>query len=226
MGGRRHSRIWGYSHMIRNTTIRALAGVIALCLMTGCATGRYPWSKRTVQSLQSTRAEVVAAERQVVRTIGTLNEIASASGGDLTDLHTRLAEDIKAIEAQAEVARRRADAYRSDAKAYMHAWEKELSHIEDGVSRLQSALRREEVIVAFRHVEWSAARTRQAYGPLLIGLQGIGRDLGENPSPRSVAAMNPRFDNIRAISTALRQRMAILLDELDAVSATLVSQRS
>ena len=205
--------------------MRALAGVIAVCLVTGCATGGYPRSKKTVQSLQSTRAEIVAAERQVVRTIGTLHQIASASGGDLSALRIQLAEDIKAIEAQAEMARRRADAYRSDAKAYLRAWEKELSRIEDGVSRLQSALRREEVIVAFRHVESSAAMTRQAYGPLIIGLRGIVRDLGEDLTSKRVAAMEPQFESVRAIAQAMRQRIQRLLAELDAVSATLVSQR-
>ena len=204
--------------------MRAAITILLACLTAGCATRGYQRAEQTVQSLQATRAELDAADQQVVRTITTLGRIASLAGENPAPEYAQLCKDVKAIEDQAGLARQRADAYREDAEAYVDAWQKELDRMQGGVF-MRSAMERSMVMAQFRQIEQLAAGTRQAYGPLIIELQGILRDLGRDLTPAGVAAVNPQIARSREIAMVLRERMAVLIQGLDVVSATLLSQR-
>lgn len=203
----------------------AMATLLVCGTLSGCVT---PWgvpdADKTVQSLKTTRADLVAADEQVGSAITALDRLASASGADVLPAYDQFSLEVRAIETHANLARTRAEAYRDNAKAYTDSWRTELAKIEDGPSRFDSAIRRAEVMKAFRYVELSAAVTRQAYGPLIVILQGIERDLGEDLKQKDVEAMQLQFDEARLIAGELRKRVARLRVALDALHAALISQ--
>lgn len=214
----RPSTLLGKDH----SKMRILLASIAACIVAGCAQTGYQRAERTVQSMDSTRAELVAGREQVASTVSVLDQIFTAGAGDLRPLHQQLGRQIRTLENQANLARRRADAYRANADAYISAWADELVQIRNPAIRQVSEQRRREAMANFGAVEQGAAAVREAYRPFLDDLQGIHALLGQDLTAGGVAAASGQFDQAKQDAQVLQQRIAQLINELDRVASALI----
>jgi hypothetical protein len=145
-------------------------------------------------------------------------------GGDLRPLYDQFKQNVAAIERQAGTAQWRANSYRKNANVYLAQWSQELASIQDDNIRMQSALRRREVLAGFQRIEHAAAATRGAYGPLLTELNGIVQSLSQDLTPRGITAVRAPHSRARERATVLRGQIALLLRELDQVTTALAPQ--
>jgi hypothetical protein len=199
----------------------AVVGVaVVACLATGCSTTGYQRAQKTAESLQATKVALKAADQQVVRTMTTCKRM-QAPGADLLPLYEQFKRNVAAIKRQAETARWRANSYRKNANAYLAQWSQELSTIADDDIQMKSAQRRSQVKAGFLNIERAAVATRQAYPPLLKELNGIVQSLGQDLTPSGVASVRAPHSRALERATALQGSIALLLRELDVVTAAL-----
>lgn len=199
--------------------MRTWLGLTAATLMAaGCATTGYQRAEKTVKSIEATRAELAAGQDLIAETLVALDQLYGAGGGDLRPLHAQLGRHIRMLEQQAVAARRRAEAYRQNANAYVGAWADELAQIANPEIRDVSKARRGETIRNFGAIENAAAKAREAYQPLLEDLRGIHQFLGQDLTARGVSASAGQVAEARKEAAALQQRIDDLIAELDRVS--------
>lgn len=198
--------------------MRMLVGMMACMLAVGCATTGYQRAEKTVKSMQSMKAELAAGRDLVADTMSTLDELYTAQAADLRPLYEQFGKQLKMVEQQAELARKRADALQKNRDAYIGAWADELGQIGSPEIRTLSKERRAETIDNFGAIQSAATVAREAYTALLADLRSIHQLLGQDLTAQGVQASSPQFEQARADARILQQRIGELIQELDRVS--------
>lgn len=193
-------------------TSRVASCLLLASVLVGCAST--PPSQRAVASLESTRAELVHGNAQIDAVLETLNAL-EAKPADLKPVYRDLVRQVDQLEGQAQRVGNRVRDMRVRASAYRTQWESSNQTISNPELRASAAERAETVRDRYDEIDTRAQEVRAAYEPFITELNDLKTFLYNDLTYAGVSAAQPVFDGARDRATELKERVNVLLQELD-----------
>lgn len=178
-----------------------------MAVIAGAATAGPKEAQRSSESMKATQAEIQEVYGQVTTTIGSLGTLMSAQVGDLRPMLKDFTSQVKTLESNAELVRRRALRMQDENKEYFAGWAQEIAAIADPAIKVQSQKRLEETFANYQKVEVGLFQTRDAYAPLISSLNDLVTALNQDLSPAGLAALQPSFAKARERAVAAQGAM-------------------
>lgn len=168
----------------------AFAGVLIAVALAGCASTPPERQEATQESLVELRDAAMATRGQIEQTLGSLITLVRTSPDDMREAYRRYAEDADAIARQA--ARIEAESRQMDrrSEAWLSKWRESYADVQNPELRTLTEKRREQVMERFDNIEGSLVAAREAFQPFVRNLQDIKQVVGNDLTPRGVAAVS------------------------------------
>ncbi len=196
--------------------------IISLCL-SGCSTARISKGNAAAMSMQRAAAEVQAESNAVELATKALNELQSATGGDLRQPFRHYS---KAVDHLASAARKTEATGNRMAKqntAYLASWDKTLQTIDYEHIRELSQARKEEVGKHFQAVHQRYQESEQAVQPLLAYFRDIRSALATDLTGGGRESLKEIVENAGQNAVKVQTALAALEQELNNSGAKLSS---
>lgn len=204
-----HSRVGSFSPM-------AVAATLAL-IIAGCASPARQRSQQAVASIENTRDEVSAGEKEIDQVLATLDKL-EAQPANLTPVYSTFAAQVRDIEARATRVAARVRDMRVRAAAYSANWEVQNQTISDEQLRASAADRAEAVRERYGRIQNKAQEVRAAYDPFIDQLNDLKTFLANDLTYAGVRTAEPVFGTVRSRAAELKQRISDLVADLDEMS--------
>ncbi len=185
-------------------------GLGFLFLSAGCATDKDRRAQEVtgpVTSIPTMRQELVKAQAQVDDVLTAMHQVRMASAAELPQTYEDFTRRVSEIARQADSAHQRALQMQGQEQQYVARWETETEQrqvVRQNYPRLQEAARAVDA----------------AYPPFLTQLRDIEKALSQDLTPAGVKEARPVRDDARSTGTALKERIANFIAQLDLLRAT------
>jgi hypothetical protein len=204
---------------------KSLSALIALALITGCASSNSSEGMKAAEGLDETRSGLAKAQSDVDQVLTALNNLgrrsanATSADEDLRASYNTYVIAYNNLQETALAARKRARAMKDNSEQYMQTWEREAATISDSAMKSASEKRREAVRAHYDNVKEAADAVREAYGPLLTSLTDIKKTLDVDLSAAALPAIAPAKEKANQQGQTLKQRLSALIGELDKIQS-------
>jgi chromosome segregation ATPase len=211
-------------------------GVTAVVLMAlvmagaaGCSSGEGKSSsggsteqgKKAVESFTKTKEALAKGQKQVDAVIASINQL--SSGKDLAGANKKFNSSVADLKKSGEAARKRYEEMSKKQAAFVEKWQKEMSKLTDPNLKSTLEQRRAAVSANFDKVKAAAAGVKDAYQPFMAQLGEVQKTLAVDLTPQTVAGIKPTLDKAVASGQNLKQKIAALQGELNAIESGLSS---
>jgi predicted nucleic acid-binding Zn-ribbon protein len=174
-------------------------------------------SAKAISSITNTRNDLTKAKAEVTQANASLDKL--SAGGDVQKSFSQFTKEANDVKSAGERARTRAKDMQDRGRAYIAAWEQEMSQVSSPELRASAEARRAKVRESFGGIRDAAHATREAYEPYMKGLTELQTALAADLTPAGVTAAAPAIQKTKAAGDTLNQRLDALIAELDKVGA-------
>jgi chromosome segregation ATPase len=196
--------------------------LLAAALMAGCASGggggkgRSAESKKAIEGFQAVRGSIDKAQKQVDETLASLNQLGSG-GGDMSKTFGTFSKEVDELDKAGKDAAKRSESMRKNVDAYIKKWQAEMQQMQDATIRASVTERQNAVRANFDKVRAAAQEARAAYTPFMATLQETRKALSIDMSPAALTGLKPAMENANKQGQTLKQKLAAMGSELDAM---------
>jgi predicted nucleic acid-binding Zn-ribbon protein len=183
----------------------------------GSSGGKSESSDKAVKSITNTRNELAKAKTEVTQANASLDKL--SAGGDVQKSFGQFTKEANDVKAAGARARARAKDMQDRGRAYIAAWEQEMSKVSSAELQASAEARRAKVRESFGGIRDAAHATRDAYEPYMKGLTELQTALAADLTPAGVTAAAPAIQKTKAAGDTLNQKLDALIAELDKVGA-------
>jgi Protein of unknown function (DUF2959) len=167
--------------------------------------------------LDSFRAELASGQRQIDKTLASLDQLTDPNQGDLRGAYDRYCDDLARLGEHAANVKSEADAMRASRDAYFAKWEAKASATDNPTIRASADARRERLREANQKIVSASADVRDAYQPFMKDLEDIKKFLATDLSKDGVAYVNNAAKKVRADGPVVKEKISTLIRTLDTV---------
>lgn len=203
-----------------------MGGAMILMWVAGCATSGFQKAERGSSSMADIQGEVQNAREQVSRTVGSLDTLMGAQVGDLRPLFADFNSQVKRLESDRDTARARAITMQTENKAYFASWAQEIAAISDPAIKAQSQQRLKETYSSYQQVEQMMFKLRDAYLPLISGLNDMNVAMNQDLTPSGLAGLKPSYGKVRQQAITLQGVMKNALSTIQAAMKQMTPRAS
>jgi hypothetical protein len=174
-------------------------------------------SLAAAEGLDDFRSELAAGQRQIDKTLASLDQLTDPNQGDLRGAYDRYCDDLARLGEHAANVKNEADAMRSARDAYFAKWEAKAAATDNPTIRASAEARRERLREANQKIVSASADVRDAYQPFMKDLQDIKKFLATDLSKDGVAYVNNAAQKVRADGPVVKEKIGTLVKTLDSV---------
>jgi hypothetical protein len=197
---------------ISKMVMGAVGVVVGMAAVSGYAATA---SERSVASMMDTKKEVRQAYGQVTMAVNALDKIMKAQVGDLRPLYKDFVSEVDALRSAAESARSRALRMKEKNRAYFASWAQDVDNITNPTIKSQSLARYKASLASCQKVEQLLVQTREAYVPLLSGLNDLQLSMNQDLTAPAIAALRPHYGKARQKAIDLQTIMKNTMSAID-----------
>jgi hypothetical protein len=182
--------------MKTSTTKRITANcalVLALALLSGCASKSYDKGAATSQALSSSADATAQTSTRIYDVLGALNNLTFKSQGDLRDQYDALVSASKNLDSSAASLDDKVLALQGAAAEYLNNWTNQMAAIQNPELRQRSAERREQVQAQLNEVTASYQGVKDSLKAFTADAKDIQTYLGTD---LTVAGLNSVKDTV------------------------------
>jgi len=202
----------------------ALIGV----LTASCSTTTSQRQEATANSLIELRDTVASARGQLETTLGALIALMHASPSDVQQAYNNYSTNVSAMTQYASRLEQGSRDFDRQSSGWLDSWRRSQQQVTDPELRQITEERQRDVSRRFNNIEDSLLAARQSFGPFVRNLQDIQKVVGNDLSPRGVAAVGQSdvaqnaTENGREVGAALDTA----LSDLEAVIQAIAPQQA
>lgn len=174
---------------IDKTTARLGAVVLAILLMTGCASTPLQRQDATSSSLVELRDAMIATRGQIEQTLTSLDALTHAPPDGLRAAYQQYAKDADTIARQALTVDKESRQMRQRSDAWLSGWQQSQANVDNVELRAIGEKRRAQALERFQNIDGSFAAAREAFTPFIANLQDVKNVIGNDVTPSGVAAV-------------------------------------
>ncbi len=204
----------------RTNLFNATGILAAAILIAGCASdpGRERSSKAVV-SLTDLKKSLESASKDVDGANAAIAKIQTGKGqmGAFADYKSAVARILK----EADSVTSTVQSMRGNGAEYRTTWKKEAEQISDPELRSAAEARATKVTERFNDIEAKLGDVRDTYQPYKTQLVEVQTYFSNDLTPAAVEAAKPTLQKTVDQGTALKEKMAAVVTELDSVTAAL-----
>jgi hypothetical protein len=163
------------------------------------------------------KAEITRMTAQIDLTMAKLDTLASATG-DLDKPSESALAAIEALDAEAQILKKRGDQMRDRGAAYFEAWEKQLASMSTPAVEAIATKRKEELAAKYAEVLTSMQETRAAMDAYWSDMTAIRKAIEEGLTPEAQKLLVPQIKAAKEKATTLKSRIDGTFEELGQVS--------
>lgn len=201
-------------------TVKAVGTVVFCCvvaLLPGCT--KTPLAEvKLPPALEALQTELDKAIKQIDVTVAALDAVVTNAASAQPHFE-KYVKEVEALEAQAAASRTRADAMRSQGKAYFEAWEKQLAAMSSPDILERAKERQADLAKEYQTVTDLAQKAREAYGPFMSDLQDIKKVLQNELTEGGIKVLAPIVKKTKDDAGAVKERVAAVASELKNIVA-------
>ncbi len=202
-----------------------LAAVLA-CMLAGCATGGYQRAAATSESLLAAARETDAAQQQINRALGALEQLVQRPNDDLRPVFTDYRRAVSDLEGSVRTLDRRANDAGQQKQLYLQTWDARMAEIRNPEIHERSRERQREVVESFDDVQSSYAKTLERLVPLMQDLRDLQRMLGVDLTAAGVAVANDLLPRVRDRAGEVPESLTQLAEDFRDAAARLDADTS
>lgn len=196
----------------------------AQMLFSGCATTGPEKKQKAVSSIEGFHKELMKNLNQITETLTALNQIETPEKGDLYKPYQNFVKQLNRTTDNSLSMDRHATAMATKGREYFDTWEKELSNIMNAELRTKGAERRGELSATFERITRLAQEVQMTYQPFLSDLTDVKTALGNDLTPRGMAAMKPYISKANKDGEIVMVKLQALADAVDRATNALSSR--
>jgi len=181
-------------------------------------------AKEVQKKIEALRIEAVGVRRQVGMTLESLNRLQSESV-DLREQFTQYTEALAKMEAQAKVARERAEAMGKEGRAFFNSWEQQIGSIANTEVRELAKARYDKRAKSYQKIIASMGEVRELAKPFMSDLNDLKTLLGAELSRETVTSAKKLFQQANLRGGDVTESLADVETALDRVGGELAKYK-
>lgn len=210
---------------MKNTdkTIARLGVVVLALSIAACASTPLERQDAASTSLVELRDAMMATRGQIAQTLASLDELTNAAPDGLRDAYEQYAQDANTIAQQAVTVDSESRRMQQHSDAWLSAWEKSQADVDNAELRAIGERRRAQALERFQNMDGSFAAAREAFAPFIANLQDVKTVVGNDLTPRGVAAVanSSVVRNANESGVAAARALDITISDLRVLTETL-----